>query len=79
MLYILTLLIVVFVLYIDKNTIRHINAKERKVYLTLVLFFIIFNTIEQNKLYVDHFVLVEWMYNKIPVMKNVYSFLESKG
>ncbi|HEY4601814.1 MAG TPA: hypothetical protein VIG73_11150 [Cerasibacillus sp.] len=75
----MTLIMAGIVLYIDKKTLRRINAQERKVYLTLVLFFIIFNIIEQKKLYVNYFVPVEWVYNKIPVMKNIYSFLENKG
>lgn len=79
MIYIMTLIMAGIVLYIDKKTLRRINAQERKVYLTLVLFFIIFNIIEQKKLYVNYFVPVEWVYNKIPVMKNIYSFLENKG
>jgi len=79
MIYIMTLVMAGIVLYIDKKTLRRINAQERKVYLTLVLFFIIFNIIEQKKLYVNYFVPVEWVYNKIPVMKNIYSFLENKG
>lgn len=75
----MTLAITVIVLYIDKKTLRQINARERKVYLMIILLFITFNIIEQKKLYVNNFTIVEWLYNKIPVMKNIYTFLESKG
>lgn len=79
MVFLMTLGITGIVLFIDRNTLKRINARERKIYLTIILLFIVVNIAEQKNFHMDKTNPTEWIYNKLPFLKQFYSFLENKG